>query len=899
MKKIIFFFSVFILYISNSQQINDVGMPYIEKFKYENMKNFSHIWQIAEAPNHIMYFVNDNGLLQYDGKNWEIFKGNKGIHRSLMIFNNETIFTGQDNDFGVWKKNNKNSFKYQSLYPFLNKNNKMVEEFWHVYKLDKFVIFQSFSNLYIYDFKNIVKISGQFKNSFQYEDLIYFIDNNGNVSIFDGVNLIEYPNNNLVKDLKIIGMINLGSKTLIISKDKGVFELKNGQISEVYPTLNSQLIKDDIFSHTKINENYFAIGTVLNGTYIIDQSGKVIHKINKIKGLQNNTVLSMYYSKYGKLWLGLDFGIDALNINSNYSFVVDYEGKIGSTYCALLENQDLYLGTNQGLYNSNFKSLFNYSNNFNFNIIPNSQGQVWTLNKINNDILCGHDKGLFFVRNNQLINIDKKPGVWSIANWKNTHLITGNYSGVHIYQNINNNYVYIKTLPKILGSCNQVLLHQNTLFVRLSNYGILQLKLNNNLDIVTKKIYKSDLFNNQIFNIEINSNKLFVNTFNSIYVKKINEENFIKKESNYKNQFLKNELLPENFIASTLNQKYNFYPIYSGFALKNKSIQDKNYYISKIHISKSLSYNQTENYNFVNNDLLYHKNNNIKIEFIVPNYPYSLKYSYRLMGLSDVWTPWQEKNNVDFINLKHGEYQLEIKAKYQNNISKVTTFNFEIKPPFYKTYVAYFIYFLVLLYSIYLIRHFHFKRLKIQKYALLKIQKENLNEQSRKYQDKILLEQQEKLVLEQKQLKLILENKELDLAKNIIDQKEINELILNIKTKIEEAQKNANQKMSPKNFQEFIIFLDKKVNKGLNKEYEIAFDSSQTHFHENLLKKHPNLTPKDLRIASYHMMSLSSKEIAKLLQVLPSSIDVNRSRLRKKLKIDDEINLREYLNKFM
>ena len=46
-------------------------------------------------------------------------------------------------------------------------------------------------------------------------------------------------------------------------------------------------------------------------------------------------------------------------------------------------------------------------------------------------------------------------------------------------------------------------------------------------------------------------------------------------------------------------------------------------------------------------------------------------------------------------------------------------------------------------------------------------------------------------------------------------------------------------------------------------------------------------------------MNLTSKEIAKLLQVLPSSIDVNRSRLRKKLNIDEEINLREYLNQFL
>jgi AraC family chitin signaling transcriptional activator len=899
LNKLFYFISLFIFYKSNGQQINNIGTPYIEKFKYESMISFSHIWQIAEAPNHVMYFVNDNGLLQYDGKNWEIYKGNKGIHRSLLVYDNETIFTGQDNDFGIWKKNKNNRFEYKSLYPFLNKNNKLVEEFWHVYKNDKFVIFHSFTNIYIYDFKNIVKISGQFKNSFQFEDLIYFIDNQGNVNVFDGVNLIEYTNNKLVKNLNITGIINVGLKTIFISREKGLYELKNGQINEISKDLNTQLKQDNIFSYTKINQNYFAIGTVLNGTYIIDYKGNIIHKINKIKGLQNNTVLSMFYSKYGKLWLGLDFGIDAIHINSNFSFIIDYEGKIGSTYCALLDNESLFLGTNQGLYLNHFNELLNHTKNYNFNLINHSQGQVWTLKKINNDILCGHDKGLFSIKNNQLQIIDNKPGVWSIANWKNTHLITGNYSGVHVYQKINNQWIYIKSLPKILGSCNQVIIHKDNLLVRLSNYGILQLKLNQNLAIVSKKIYKADLFDNQVFNIDIVNNTLIVKTLNKNYVKKINEDKFYQADVNDLNQSLKNELITENFITSKLNENYNFYPIYSGFAIENKTIKKVNYEISNIQISKAYFYNQNEQKNFVNHEKIDYKKNNLKIEFIVPNYPNTLKYSYRLKGLSDDWSPWLNKNYIDFINLKHGKYHLELKAKNENKISKITSFKFEIITPFYKTNTAYIIYFLFFLYLIYLIRHFHFKKLKLEKLNLLKIQKENLNDQSKKYQEKILLEQQEKMILEQKQLKLTIENKELELAKKIIDQKGINDIILTIRKKIEEAQKNANQKMSLKNYNEFLAFLDKKVNIDLNKEYEIAFDSSQTHFHENLLKTHPTLTSKDLRIASYITMNLSSKEIAKLLQVLPSSIDVNRSRLRKKLNIDDHVNLREYLNKFM
>ena len=89
-------------------------------------------------------------------------------------------------------------------------------------------------------------------------------------------------------------------------------------------------------------------------------------------------------------------------------------------------------------------------------------------------------------------------------------------------------------------------------------------------------------------------------------------------------------------------------------------------------------------------------------------------------------------------------------------------------------------------------------------------------------------------------------------------------MITSIKNKFEEVQNNSKDKLSHHSFNEFIQFVDKKINNELTKEYEIAFDSSQTKFHETLLKSQPSLSTKDLRICSY-LMNLSSKEIAKFL----------------------------------
>jgi DNA-binding CsgD family transcriptional regulator len=49
-------------------------------------------------------------------------------------------------------------------------------------------------------------------------------------------------------------------------------------------------------------------------------------------------------------------------------------------------------------------------------------------------------------------------------------------------------------------------------------------------------------------------------------------------------------------------------------------------------------------------------------------------------------------------------------------------------------------------------------------------------------------------------------------------------------------------------------------------------------------------------MCAYLKIGLNSKEIADIFQVLPSSINVSRYRLRKKLNLSQEEDLYEFLN---
>ena len=93
----------------------------------------------------------------------------------------------------------------------------------------------------------------------------------------------------------------------------------------------------------------------------------------------------------------------------------------------------------------------------------------------------------------------------------------------------------------------------------------------------------------------------------------------------------------------------------------------------------------------------------------------------------------------------------------------------------------------------------------------------------------------------------------------------------------------------------------KKLKRIIDSEEERAFFNEEINqmnvkFHQKLKAKYPQLSDKDLKLSSMLKMGLSSKEMATLLSISSSSVDVARSRLRKKMGISKEENITDFMN---
>lgn len=93
--------------------------------------------------------------------------------------------------------------------------------------------------------------------------------------------------------------------------------------------------------------------------------------------------------------------------------------------------------------------------------------------------------------------------------------------------------------------------------------------------------------------------------------------------------------------------------------------------------------------------------NNIKINFFTNDYKNTkkTKYYYRLNGLEHEWNV-TNNNSLIFANLAPGDYDLEIKTVTQHGvISEISSVNFTIKPPIWKSRYAILIYLILIILS--------------------------------------------------------------------------------------------------------------------------------------------------------------------------------------------------------
>jgi hypothetical protein len=155
--------------------------------------------------------------------------------------------------------------------------------------------------------------------------------------------------------------------------------------------------------------------------------------------------------------------------------------------------------------------------------------------------------------------------------------------------------------------------------------------------------------------------------------------------------------------------------------------------------------------------------------------------------------------------------------------------------------------------------------------------------------NKIEREKQEEI------LKQEIEFKKKELASQTLHLVQKNTFIQELKENLEKIKK------SPELFKvEFrrLVMLLKKAS-AEDKDWEVFksyFSEVHNNFDDKIKSIANDITEKEIRLAAFLRMNLSTKEIASMLNVLPESVLKSKYRLKKKLNLDKETDLNTFLS---
>lgn len=956
LKYCLFYLAFLLPFFAAADNIKSIGVPYVQNYPKSVYLSGNQNWSIAKDKQGVMYFGNAQGLLSYDGRYWAQYKmPNRQIVRSVATSDEGIIYTGGFGEFGYWS-DKKNQLTYTSLTNLIPKSQQIKDEIWKIYTLGKKVIFQSFSTIYIYENKKISVVTANQALLFLHQvDQRFYVEIIGS-GLFElkGSKLVPLQNSGTLVPKEILSILPYKNGSLLIGTSKeGLFVYNGTNFSPLNSPANAFLKTYQLNNGTRIHNQYYAYGTILNGLIIIDQEGNIVQRINKSSGLQNNTVLSVYADENQNLWAGLDNGIDRIELNSPLYFYFDKTGQFGTVYSSLIYKNNIYLGTNQGLFYSPWSTASgSFFNSFDFKLIPNSQGQVWDLTMIDDQLFCGHNDGTFKITGHQLESISTVKGGWTIKKLKSdpNFLIQGTYNGLVLFKkDAAGQWKYWHKIENFGEPSRYVEQDaRGDIWVSHAYKGLYKLGLSPDLRRVTSiKTYNeqnglpSD-YNINIFNVE---NRLVFSSDQGFFIYDEISNRFTKYKT--LNQEL-GSFAGSNKIIDAGSKKYwfinhgkmslvhliepgkveidsNTFSILDGRMVQYyeniSKISDKNYLMSiddgfviynaeqsekaKLKLPQVLIRkieDITDTYHtiseFGNNGSeieIPFSRNSIRISFALPYYRQAkVKYQYYLEGYSKQWSEWSPAAQKDFTNLSQGSYVFKVRARINESlVSEETKFEFTILPPFYASKWAYALYFILFVVLLITFKRLYERKLKKDKQAITdKLQAEKeafLKKESEATEKQIIKIQTEKL---QSQLA----GKKRELANSAMSLVYKNELLQKLSEEILKL-KDANGKPLA---EEQLRKIQKVIDEGMNDERDWnLFESSFNEAHESFFKKlkanHPDLVPNDLKLCAYLHMNMSSKEMASLLNISLRGVEIRRYRLRKKLDVPRDKNLVEFL----
>lgn len=910
-----------------------IGIPFVESYPKEVYGYGTQNWDIEQGAAGLLYFANNEGLMEFDGSDWRLFPlPNKTILRSILIKEAEGIYAGGQNEFGIYRPDRLQKWRFESLKGVIPEAHRNFEDVWNMEHLNDELYFRASEKIFITDGRNCTVLDQLAVNFLgKARQTLFVQDMNGLLYLLDNRSFSVLPGSEALRGTEVRKIIAVEDHFLIATFRNGLY-LYDRKTIEKWENQGERQFDDPFISAIDVLANGdIVIGAGFKGLVIMDALGRFKYVVKAEEGLANNRIICTFVDRHKNLWLGHDNGISMVQTNSPFSRIYPRGELEGAGYDVAIHENKIYLATSSGLLYTDWAPERISGD---LRLIENSNGQVWGIDVVNDELILNHDEGAFFVRGARAYRFFDETGAWMFEqdDLHENLILAGTYKGISIFERDAFRRLY--DIPDLNESSRFIvqdafhhywMAHPYRGIYRISyphdparrkvellgpelglpsNLHNHIFKINGEVLVCAEKgvfVFDGDqqVFSpyepiNQYLDPGIKVRRLFEAPNGDVWFITEKEVGVLKVEEKGLTRTISKKVFPE--LKALMNGGWEkIYPY-----------DDRHVFITTIHgfihYDGSRAQLDSPAFNIVLNEMSINKDSTIfplatPDKFVFPHWRRSflfnvaateyvnndiLEFQYFLEGFDEDWTPPSTLRAKEYTNLPPGDYTLKIRARNINGqLSSVYTLNFEIAKPWYATTPVLLVYLVLLITAVYLLY-----RRSQQKFKALEQRADSLAKRSK----------EEIQRLETEKIQAELDHKKRELVSATLHLVQKNETISDLVGQLSQIKRKSREEEVKRQLQKLIRSLknDEVFDEGWD---QVMYHFRELHedFFERLKKSYPSLTPKDLKMCAYLKMNLTTKEMASLMNVSIRGVEASRYRLRKKLDLPTEANLTEFI----
>lgn len=930
--------------------INIPASPIIQSYSKTDFSGGAQSWDTDILPSGQILVANDQGVLIFDGSRWQKYGlPNGSIVRSVLVHGNKIYVGGQD-EIGYLAPDASGILTFTSIRDHIPDQYLPLQDIWEILAEGQFVHFRSVNRVYSYDIAadtcsvtdplhpiiSLHNLGGEIYYADLYRGLVSLSDTS---QLFDKTGRLEY--------LPLIEIVLTATDTLYLMEKDGIITIKKENLQPVDRVSDDFFRRYNIFCAVRIDDRLIAVGTAFGGIAIITNDGKISQVISQNDGLSSNNIHTLTIDKHGDLWAGTSTGVDQIRLSSPAGLLQPDGTDNGSYYAIEHHNGKMYYGTNNGLYEAPSTGPMS-TNQASATKVPRSEGQVWGLNTIDGDLLMGHNTGAYQIIDGLPILISKDPGAWIfVPAATKSDMYVGTYNGIDLYQKEGSRWIFQKKLEGFMESSrfvvnvtpNEVwvshpyrgvykITHDDAYFVfKIDHYGAkkgLTSDLGNHIFSIASKVYVTAIDGIYIYDASAdefvvdsvltasipdsdNVRRLYEDLTGNIWYLTDEELGKIDTSADDRDRIVFPELATQfvngfekiTFIDTTqaliagyekviklniqIQQPKTIYrqPLITSVHLTGQrdSIIFGGFCLADDNLMSRQSEDQIPELPYEQNELLFTYSSGT----YSPNMLYSLSLLPKGKNPGDnEWSLWTSSTTKEYNNLSPDTYTLHLRSKTAlGAIGGPSTYTFEINPPWYLSAKAITVYYLLGLGAI---------------VALIFVPRTQHKKEKEALTEAIEVSDAKVEEIQNQKLRAEIEHKNSELASSTLHLVQKNETIDKIRKEVQSVSKNLQDPQARKEVRKILSVLsdDERLEDEWD-NFSFRFDQVHTDFLKRISIDFPQLTPKDKKLCAYLRMNLATKEIAPLLNISVRGVEISRYRLRKKIELDNSVNLTDYM----